>query len=57
MKVFSVEAFRADLERIDEPEESIERSIDLWAERCRGLTEKEMERIGLVTEPEWMVDL
>lgn len=54
-KVFSVNKFEEDMLIQLSPEE-IESSKELWANKCDGLTEKEMlEKYGCLSNDDWMI--
>lgn len=54
MKVFSVYKFMEDCFETGDTDGEILRSLNLWAERCHGLTENEMKKLGLETDDDWM---
>ena len=47
-KVFSVKKFKEYSERLGLPKEDYEKSCELWANECEGLTKDEMNELGYV---------
>lgn len=54
-KVFSKERYIDDI-GIDAYEENRANGYD-WAEKCDGLTEKEMKKLGYSTHETWMIEI
>lgn len=57
-KVFDVCKFIDNMLRIQVSDDEIIQSLDVWAEKCHGLTEEEMiNKHGCFTANTWMVEV
>lgn len=54
-RIFSVKKYIEDQERSGKTTEYIYRMLDLWANKCEGLTSDEMFKLGCGTCDDWMI--
>ena len=57
-KVFDVYKFIDNMLRIQVSDDKIIQSLDIWAEKCHGLTEEDMiNKHGCFTASTWMAEV
>ena len=56
MKVFSLEKFTEDCRKVGDSEIKIELYVRTWAKECEGKTKIEIEKSGLSTSDDWMIE-
>ena len=54
-KVFSVKKFEEWCKRLGFPNEDYEKSCEIWANKCDGLTKEEMNELGYACSDDWTI--